>query len=82
MLEKNKWLGNGRVLRNLEVGIRNMYEFLLLQVLAENLGVKGETVDNVGGLRNSMDDEDLRVFSGVLSMTYNLEMISKTTSFR
>lgn len=81
MLEKNKWLGNGRVLRNLEVGIRNMYEFLLLQVLAENLGVKGETVDNVGGLRNSMDDEDLRVFSGVLSMTYNLEMISKTTSF-
>lgn len=58
-----------------------MYEFLLLQVLAENLGVKGETVDNVGGLRNSMDDEDLRVFSGVLSMTYNLEMISKTTSF-
>ena len=58
-----------------------MYEFLLLRVLAENLGVKGETVDNVGGLRNSMDDEDLRVFSGVLSMTYNLEMISKTTSF-
>lgn len=72
MLEKNKWLGNGRVLRNLEVGIRNMYEFLLLQVLAENLGVKGETVDNVGGLRNSMDDEDLRVFSGVLSMTYSI----------
>lgn len=72
MLEKNKWLGNGRVLRNLEVGIRNMYEFLLLQVLAENLGVKGETVDNVGGLRNSMDDEDLRVFSGVLSMTYGI----------
>lgn len=72
MLEKNKWLGNGRVLRNLEVGIRNMYEFLLLQVLAENLGVKGETVDNVGGLRNSMDDEDLRVFSGVLSMTYTI----------
>lgn len=72
MLEKNKWLGNGRVLRNLEVGIRNMYEFLLLQVLAENLGVKGETVDNVGGLRNSMGDEDLRVFSGVLSMTYTI----------
>lgn len=72
MLEKNKWLGNGRVLRNLEVGIRNMYELLLLQVLAENLGVKGETVDNVGGLRNSMDDEDLRVFSGVLSMTYGI----------
>lgn len=72
MLEKNKWLGNGRVLRNLEVGIRNMYELLLLQVLAENLGVKGETVDNVGGLRNSMDDEDLRVFSGVLSMTYSI----------
>lgn len=49
-----------------------MYEFLLLRVLAENLGVKGETVDNVGGLRNSMDDEDLRLFTGVLSMTYGI----------
>lgn len=36
-----------------------MYEFLLLQVLVKNLGVKGETGDNTGGLRNSMDDEDL-----------------------
>lgn len=55
-----------------------MYEFLLLQVLVENLAVKGESVDNVGGLRTSMDDEDLRVFSGLLSITYDKQVTAET----
>lgn len=55
-----------------------MYEFLLLQVLVKNLGVKGETGDNTGGLRNSMDDEDLRVFSGVLLVTHNKQVNAET----